>query len=416
MGSTTFILVCAAEVIAVLLFIIGVLLIKNRKLRQLLAKLKDKTRELKNKVRELSSQPPAPLTPVEPAESYRDKLTQQLDITLSYHYDQGSRQDIALDLDPDAPVPRRTAALRNAFLIAEKEATSDATDKVNWDFLAARYQQLLDFNRDYPPEESELTPEAMLALTEELEQYKKRIKNLERFKTMYFELEERWNHCQEEASTHYSELKTLAAKTEKHDDFDAALERYQASYREIGALISDATDSAATVAQSTSPGEQTEEIARLKAVAADQHRIINKLQSELESSATQEEQITVITNMQSELKKQSRFLQESETCVQLMDNELTSANQELESLRSKLRELPSLRAALKDLEASAGTQEQIAASLKHENKRLSKKLKLALESPGAENQETITLRKELAALQANYNDLEERFLDLKMQS
>ncbi len=415
MGSTTFILVVAAEVIAVSLFVIGILLIKNRRLRQVLNKLKDKTRELKNKVSQQAA-PKETIAPVEPKETYRDKVGLQLEITQNYHYEQGSRQDIALDLDPDAPIQRRTAALRNAFLIAEKEATSDASEQINWDFLAARYQQILDFNRDYSPEDGEENQENTEALEEEMEQYKKRIKNLERFKKMYFELEERWSKCQKEASMHYTELQSLAAETDKQDDFEAALSKYQSSYNEIGNIISDATDSAATVELSVSLGEQTEEIARLKAVAADQHRIINKLQSELENSTTQEQQVHFINNMQDELQKQARFLQESETCIQLMDNELTAANQELESLRSKVRELPVLRASLKELESTAGTQEQIASSLKHENKRLAKKLKLAMEAPGGDGEEAIKLRKELTALQANYNDLEERFLDLKMQS
>ncbi len=416
MGSTTFILICAAEVVAALLFTIALLLLKNRKLQRLMKKLQAKTEAMRTKLKALKTSTQEPITPSHPTESYRDKLTQQLEITKNHHYQLGSRHDISLDLDPDSPLPRRTAALRNAFLIAEKEASSDATEEINWDFLATRYQQLLSYNDDYTSDDEQETQENLEQLKEELEQQKKRIKNLDRFKKMYFELEERWSKCKSEADTHYSELKSFAAASDQKDNIELVLESYQASYQEIGQIIEAGSPTEAETASSaTLISGQSDELDRLRTVTADQHRIINDLKDKLSSASDAEEQLEIMDTMQVELQKQARFLQESETCIQLMDNELSTANKELEQLRSKVKELPQLRASVKDLQNTTGTQEQIADSLKHENKRLAKKLKIATEAPPEDSQEARQLRKELTTMQANYNDLEERFLDLKTQ-
>lgn len=413
MGSENFILICSIEVIAVLLFIIAILFMKNKKLQRLMNKLQTKMGAMKEKLKSAKKPAEAIPEPTQPQESYRDKLTQQLGITKEHHYDLGSRQDISLDLDPDSPLTRRTAALRHAFLIAEKEASSDATDEINWDLLATRYQQLLSYNEDYASTDDNDTSQEQL---EQLEQAQKRIKNLERFKDMYFELEEKWSKCKNEADNHYTELKTIAANSDQQDNFNKVLDTYQATYQDIDSLIENgvSTVDEALVA-STTGDTQSHELSRLRSVAADQHLIITDLQSQLSNASNAEEQLQIMGTMQEELQKQTRFLQESETCIQLMDNELTTANRELEQLRSKLKDIPQLKAALKELKDTSGSHQQITDSLKQENRRLAKKLKLALEAPKEDNQDTRQLRKELSALQANYNDLEERFLDLKLK-
>lgn len=411
MGATQFILILVAELLAVSIFVAAVLLLKNRKLRRLVNKLQERVRELSAQLKK-TRQPPPPVAVRE--ESYNDKLGHQIEITTDYHHSLGTRQDIALDLDPDSPLPRRTAALRHAFLIAEKEATA-RSETVNWDLLASRYRQLLAFHEDYQtPPDSGQTEEAE-QLKEELVQAKKRINNLERFKAMYLELEERWDRCKDKATEHYIELKSMAEKAADKEGFERVLDNYHSTYNDIGMLIQQGYNETIAAAMADNPEDHLQEIRRLRNVAADQHKIITQLQTQLLTANSKEEKIQVVEHLQTELQKQARFLQESETCIKLMEDELATSKAEVKQLLERLEQMPRLKAELKELQGTANLQEQVVDTLKQENRRLAKKMKLIQESPPEDSQEVRALRKELTALQGKYNDLEEKFLNLKLK-
>lgn len=410
MGATNFILILVAEALAVSVFVAAVLLLKNRKLRRLIAKLQVLIEEMRGQLKK-AKQPAAPNQPVE---TYNDKLNQQIELTKDHHHSLGTRQDIALDLDPDAPLPRRTAALRHAFLIAEKEASA-YQDGIDWDFLASRYRQILSFHEDYNTPVNPEQNQEILQLKEELTQAKKRINNLERFKAMYLELEERWDRCKDQATEHYIELKNIAEQSGQKENFENLLDSYHASYNEIGALIEQGFNETIASAMADNPEDHLKEIRRLRGVAADQHKIITELQSKLQTTSNNEEKEQIVGHLQTELQKQARFLQESETCIKLMEDELANAKQEMKQLLERLGQLPQLKSELKTLQSAASTHEQVVDSLKQENRRLAKKLKLTQEAPPEDNQEARALRKELTNLQAKYNDLEEKFLNLKLK-
>jgi chromosome segregation ATPase len=411
MGTTSFFLIIALETLALCLFVLAVLAVKNRKLRRLVAKLQGRLHDVALQYKKTRQIPPP--APAPALESYNDKLDSQIELTRDYHYSLGTRQDIALDLDPDAPLPRRTAAIRHAFLIAEKEATANS-DEANWDFLASRYRQILAFYDDYESDLNTAPTEEAAQLKEELTQAKRRINNLERFKGMYIELEERWDRCKDKANEHYIELKNIAEQSGQKESFQNLLDKYQASYADLGALIEQGFQESIN-SISEHPEEHLQEIRRLRGVAADQHKIITELQGQLASSGNSEEKTKVVAGLQTELQKQARFLQESETCIQLMEDELANNKQEMRLLAERLTQLPKLKNELKELNTTVTLHEQVIDSLKQENRRLAKKLKLTQEAPPEDNQEAKTLRKELNTLQAKYNDLEEKFLNLKLK-
>lgn len=410
MGTSHFILIFVAEALAVCLFIIGLVLLKNRKLRNLITQLQARLKELAANQKNAVIPPPAP---PQPELSYSDRLDEQLAATKEHHDSLDSHQDIALDLDPDSPLARRTAALRYALLVAEREATADA--QTNWEILASRYQQLLSFNEDYAPQTdaTDTQPQEDLdQIKDELQQAKKRITNLERFKAMYFELEELWEKCKDKADEHYNELRSMAAKTEQPEDFTSLLEQYHSSYAEFGETLEAGGQESAVGAPADS---QLHELRRLRSVAADQHRIISELQHQLNTSSAAEEKAVIVESLQIELSKQARFLKESETCIQLMEDELASANNQLLQLRDKANRAAQLKSEVNRLKKASDDHEKTVESLQQENRRLAKKIKLAQEAPPEDNQEARALRKQVNALQSKYNDLEEKFLNLKLK-
>lgn len=412
MENDHLILILSAEALIVCLFITGLLLLKNRRLRKLVAQLQARLIKLSERCKNLvtpTAPPPAPA----PEVPYQERLDQQLEATKEYHFSLGSRQDIALDLDPDAPLARRTAAIRHAFLIAEKEAT--ATDELNWNLLGSRYQQLLSFHEDYSAEPSAVLEQRVEQALDDLQLAKKRVANLERFKAMYFELEERWEKCRGKADERYTELQAMAAETAQPKDFHDLLEAYHSSYSDIDAIIEAGKNEPQEVSLGIPADSQLHELRRLRSVTAEQHRIISELQNRLSSGSSLEEQTTVMESLQGELSKQARFLQESETCIRLMEDELANANRELEQIRNRASQAANLRVQVQELEETVATNDQIIGSLQQENRRLTKKLKVAQEAPPADSAETRALRKEVSSLQSRYNDLEEKFLNLKLK-
>lgn len=416
MGGASFIVIVVLEALALSALFIAFLLLRNRKLRRLVERLQAKMEELVVQLREARRKAKTPPAAPEPEpESYMDKLEHQLELTQSHHRGLGSHQDIALDLDPDTPMPRRAAALRHALLIAEREAVGGDENQPDWDALARRYQQLIAYTQDYQPQsENADDDDELTQLKEDITQAQKRINNLERFKVLYFELEERWEQCKSQASDQYSELQALVAQQGDEQALQNALSNYHRAYAEIGNLIERGASESTTHEHSDNKSHLAE-IQRLRSVAADQHRIITELQGKLHSSTDHNEQVSVVTGLQSELKKQERFLKESETCIQLMEDELATANAEIEQLRSRVKQMPELKSQVKEMARTADKNEQIVGSLKQENRRLAQKLQLAQDEPASEGKQARELRKELSELQNKYNDLEEKYLDLKLQ-
>lgn len=418
MGNNLY-LIIALEAVAICIFVIFILLLQNRKLRRQRDKLK-------------ATDNPPPKTPSTPKQessgslaqlqTYGDQLAQQVELTKTYHSTLDAHQNIAIDLDPEAPLERRTAALRHAVLIAEIEAVAQDEGAPQWDRLSARYQQIWDFHEDYRPgqqqgesEESPNNDEAQ-ELKESLHQAQKRINNLERFKVMYLELDQRWQACRGQANEHYTELRNLAADSDNADDLHKALETYHAIYNDIGEIIAQGADTGINSGNQEEESQtHLQEIRRLREVATNQHRIITELQTKLSSEASGLPHNQILDGLQSELHKQTRFLKESETCIQLMEDELATAKRELFQLRSRLNDFPKINGLVKTLQATSEHQEELVEKLQSDNRRLSRQLQQAQQAPPEDNLELRKLRKELADMQGKYNELEEQFLDMKLK-
>lgn len=404
--------------IAVCLFVVVLLWLKCRKLKKQIKNLMARLAKAPPPAHSPAIEQPQDVFPEEPDAGYEAQVDEQLGRTWDYHQEQNPPQDIALDLDPDVPSQRRTAALRYAFLVAEKEAVAADPHQVNWALLEARYQQLLDFHNDYPAasplEAASTLQEEVEQLHAELSQAKKRIDNLERFKTLYFELEEAWGQCRSQADVHYEELRTFAETSQEGKTLERLLDNYQQSYSEVNNLIQQGGPAAAD--SPAEPTSQLKEIQRLRSVAADQHRIIQQLQGKLSSTSSSEEKTILVNQLQGALQKQARFLQESETCVRLMEDELANANRQIEQLRERAAEASELKMSIRELRGTTETKTQIADSLKAQNRKLMLRLKKALkEASTADDSEAVALRAELSALQTKHVELEEKFLNLKMK-
>jgi len=413
MQSKDLIFIGIAEVTLLLLVICAVLILQNRSLRQTLHKLKERVAKVMSdlhKARASSAQAAG-----QGGTNYREFVDSQLKMAIQHHKSLGSNQDIALDLEPGTPLPQRAAALRYALLIAEKEAFNkrDGKQEPDWDLLRQRYSQIFDYHTDFAGVAgSGASAEELAMIKHELDNAKKRAKNLEKFKELYLTLEEKWEESSAEAKTHFDTLSMLAAQLDNPNEFEAVLDKYNTVYADISELIGRGADEAA---ERTGADGSSDEVKRLREVATEQHKIISTLQKQLTEATTEQEKNEVVIGLQGELHKQIRFVQESETCIQLLEDELHTANKEIEQLKTRALKVQNLKAEMLELRKSNDELDLKVQTLGVENRKLQKRLQEIGSSPKVDAGESLRLRKELAEMEARYNDLEEKFLDLKLQ-
>lgn len=414
MPSSNVAILAAAEV-ALLFFIISVVLIlKNRALRKLVNTLQNRLEQIVQDLKvarasKKSAEPPPP------AITYSTHIDKQLESTLEYHRAQQPNQDISLDIDPDVPLARRAAALRHAMFLAEKESTANTPNNLtDWDNLNKRYEQIFDFFDKYSAQnadESSGNAEDTEALNNELAAAKKRISNLERFKQLYLDLESSLQSCKDTAQKHYNDLHAMASQVEDSQAFENSLEAYHKAYDSITTVIENGVEQTETRSVNK---DSSGEIQHLRAVAADQHKIITGLQEKLRNMNTDEERAEVVGELQEELSRQVRFVQESETCIQLMEDELKHANNEIDQLQAKLGKITEIKTDFKEVRDENKSLRASLSKLKADNQKLKSHINQSRNAP-ASDQDSAALKKELTDLQAMYADLEEKFLDLKLQ-
>lgn len=416
-------LIAAIEIAAVLLVFCVILVVQNRSLRGLVKKLQGRLAQLVEDLKRAKAAPPAPEAPPteEPeSKSFLDYVDEHIEITRDHHGTLDPDRDIVLDLAPDTELPRRAAALRYAVLLAEKEAVQSAQalgEDINWSLLRAKYQQIFDFYEDYLPEPEEVSDSAELdALNQELTNAKKRINNLEKFKALYFDLEESWEASKKQAKVHYDDLSAMASEVSDGDKFEQALESYHAAYTQIDGIIQEGVGDPETIIETVkvTDEETAGELRHLRIVAADQHKIITQLQNKLQDATTDEERNQIVDGLKDELDKQKRFMQESETCIQLMEDELNNVHRELDQLKGRLKSLPAIKTQMQELRKQKDEFELKAYALTSENRKLKKQLKEDKGGVTVDDGESAKLKKELSELETRYANLEEKYLDLKL--
>ena len=415
------IVVVAAEITIVLLISAVFFFLHSRKLKSLVRRQQEKILEL------LQSKklPPAPALP-SAVSDYKTYLNKELDATSTQFTAESPGADIALDLPDDSPAFQRILALRYAFLRAEELGTTeDLGSPEYWSIFQQALTPLLTSSQPQTSEDN-------LEIQDELNTAKKRIENLEKFKRLFFDMEKQWKDAQTNAQDYYGQLMKLSDGVHDQAAFNDALKNYHGVYDAIHQNIMqviqnpDSFGNHKTINITRQDPRAAEEIVKLRNVAADQHRIINNLQRQLVEATTAEEKEIVIGELQQQLQRQVRFVQESETCIQLLEDELAKAHEEI-SLKDKTLDETSLlseenRQIKSTLHSFTLESKDLLSSideLEEENDSLKKNMSQTVPIPTqTATKETVTdankVHAELVDLKKQYAELEERYLDLKL--
>jgi predicted RNase H-like nuclease (RuvC/YqgF family) len=217
------------------------------------------------------------------------------------------------------------------------------------------------------------------------------------------------------------------------DTFNSVLESYHGVYDSIQQNITqviqnpDSFHQHKTINITRQDPRAAEEIMKLRNVAADQHRIISDLQRKLMDASTTEEKEVVIHELQQQLHRQVRFVQESETCIQLLEDELAKAHEEISLQEKTLSETSALSEENKQIKStlhsftleSKGLISNLH-ELEQENDSLKQHMRQAVPTAATQanakhpSSEVKKIQSELTDLKKQYAELEERYLDLKL--
>lgn len=439
----------AIELAAVLLLVAIFLLVHVSKLKKLIAMLEEKIKNLRVSMglaKKDAKEAQEALTEAQKIKpkTYMDFIDEHIEDTRDHHQTHNPDRDIVLDISMDAPIERQAAALRHALLIAEKEACYAGEEGYSdWGVLQSKLQQLIQFY------EQSAEPDVVDAIDDldlssavdddahqaEIADYKKRIENLERFKKLFFDMEAKWKQAKKDSDSYHEQLVAMGSELGAGEEFEELMNKYASSYDEVGNLINNGAgdskisveiDARTTGSNRTIIGNQ-EEMLRLRNMAVDQHKVITNLKKKLLAADSAEAQKEVVAELTEQLERQERFLKEAETCTQLLEDELNRAIDENQALREAAEQggasedLAHLEELVSDL--TKGSQEMLKAiaALEDENNALQQQIVGGLEGgQSSENVEKLQAKlvetqQELLNLQTQHIELEERYLELKME-
>ncbi|WP_156820819.1 hypothetical protein [Dasania marina] len=434
----------ASELAALLLVVTIFLLVHVGKLKKLIGKFEEKVQDLRQSVasaKKGAAELAAKLIEAQKIKpkAYMDYLDAQIEDTREHHSSLNPDRDIVLDISADSPLDRQAAALRHAFLIAEKEADySGEGDSSDWQVLQSKFQQIIQFYEQAAEPEQPPQADTSAGNEEEVLNLKKRIENLERFKKLFFDMESKWSSAKKEAQSYQEQLLAMGTELGAGGEFEGLLNKYANSYGQIDSMIEQggggrttADVDARTTGDNRTIIANQEEMIRLRNMAVDQHKVITGLQSQLAGASSPEEQQAVMDGLCEQLERQDRFMKEAETCAQVLEDELNRMMDENQGLRAAaekggssedLQQLESLVAELTD---SSRDMLKTIAALEDENNLLQQKIvdvaAGAAASAGGAEVESLNIKlqetqQELLNLQTQHIELEERYLELKMES
>lgn len=392
-------IVVIIEVVFVLILSTGYLSMRNRQLKNTIDKLKER---IANAVGAKTNNKVAS----DASKTYSEYVEEQINLTKQHHEALTPDQDISLDLGLDNPLPRQIVSLRHAFLTCEKQALIQGeSHKPNWSFIQEKLSQLIDFYTEARTLSEGLDDE----IDDEKELLKQRIVNLEKFKTLYFDLEKKWEEAQKQADDCLEEL-TEYANDQDDEALSSLVDRYQSSYEGFNDVMQTLSDKPEKNKQSVieivrSDPKSTAEIKQLKGIAIDQQRVINELQKKLNEDSNHSE---LTASLSEQLEQQGRFIKEAESCISLLENELNTAQSALENNVVAIERGEKAKEALAQYARDNKRLQDTIDKLTKENIKMDK----ALNSSGSS---VVASSEEFKELQQQYNELEDKYLELKMK-
>lgn len=307
----------AVEVILVLLILCGLLLFHAKG-------LKTAIQALQNRLSQVMSELKAAKLAQNNRSADRDESLQaQITDTEAFHAQQNPDRSIEDDLAPDSPPARLAAAMRHRFLKTEQAANQQG--QPDWDQLVEAYQPLLSAKKAPPTEfEPDKPPADPGALS-----YEEQRHEIARFKRLFTTMEGQWKEAKDKAEGYYQELIRLIGSTE--DPAQQALKALAES--ELAQL----SQQQSPLPTTPTDNHTREDLDHLKSENAAQRQQIEQLKARL-ADLPEDDQAGLIGDLEQQLEKQLRLMQESEVCIELLEQEIAGLNKKLAESSTEMPE------------------------------------------------------------------------------
>ncbi|GEM_PF-1988762 len=252
-------------------------------------------------------------------------------------------------------------------------------------------------------------------LKKQLESAQQRITNLEKFKQLYFSLQQKLSKSIVEIEALNHNLSEQSSVADNHDAIRLIVEKNKAVYLEMGQMIAmDKEQHHQSVATNmdyseTLINERKGEINRLKGQIAQQFEEIWSLQGRLTGQTSAEPDAVVLT---AAIDNISRNLKDAEICIETMDMEIQTLTSEITNLKSQLKESSS-SALPEKYQQSMQEKEQIIARFTQESKELINCI-TGLEDSNSEQSKMLKeWQDKYARLSADFSRLESQNREMK---
>lgn len=407
-------LIISLEALAVVAVVCVLLLLYIHKLRRLVDRQQQTLRQAVEQSGDAADSPPT--TPSHNELSAKDYLERELEATERYfdtHHSTVPMDEFDVEV---ASLEARAALVRHKLLTLQLTDTAKPWGPEAWRSWLAELEPLLAEDQQRLEE-----------LQQALETRDKRIANLEHFKQLFFDLELQWEAASNQATIYHQQLSAMSQELDNPEEFDKTLKLYHEVYHDIDAQLTQnrqeqAETTEKVIRELRIDPKTAEELAKLRTVAADQHRIIGKLQKRLRDAESAEQKDLVIKEMEGQLQQHLRYIKESETCVELLEKELSSAMQRVSELEhtqgADAEETQAMRATLKQFTDESKELLEWINKLETENDELKASLARSPEGGNTTGNEAAqqALQAELEKQQRHYAALEEKYLALKTKS
>src|SRR5690606_21247446 len=229
MQLPTYLIVVAVE-IYVLLIVANVLLLLHVRRQRKLARLQqEKLQHIVGEFAQLTLPPSA--APVADEQTLQQYLEAQRAAIHHRYTELTSGGDIMSTPTADQGEEIKALWLRYKFLEIESAVLSrdDASQQAAWKTL---FDHLLTLWNDARPSTPQAEDDEQTQDTTELEEYKQRVANLEKFKQLFFTMEQQWEAADKQAQIYYQQLLALA-QGENNPLFTELLEGYRHVYGDL---------------------------------------------------------------------------------------------------------------------------------------------------------------------------------------
>jgi Sec-independent protein translocase protein TatA len=394
----------ALVIIGVLAAVIIVVMKDRKKLKDYSGYLKDTIKKLKKKIKEKEEQ-----------ESQERALAMLKAIIEHVHSQYQARygDDIPdKNEEDDKPAVDKFIMIAGyQIMTAQLSAMENSNEpEIAWEKITNELTPLIQNYLNVP--KSAVVEAEGSELQEKLDNASQRLQNLEKFKALYFELQEKLSSSVAEIEALNHQLSELSVGSENHEQIMSIIEKNKTHYIEMGQMIGmDNEQHHASVADSMDYSdaiinERKDEIKRLKHQIAQQFEEIWTLQSRLSNNNSDDVNPDDISAGMDTIIRQ---MKDAEMCIETMDMEIQTLSSELSNAKNRIKELEAEGSGTKGGITEA-EKEAMVARFAQESKEMMGCI-TGLEDSNAEQSKQIkTLEEKLSQLETEYASMEAKYL------